>query len=90
MRTVAVALKIGITLNRCEKNLLGSIAGRKHIERLLPDEELFFVGNRAEATDSVNMGVPMMLGPSARKIREEVSGLAAFCGGLKSARAVSL
>jgi pilus assembly protein CpaE len=90
VRTAAPTLKIGIALNRCEKNLLGSISGRKQIERLLPDEELFFLGNRGEATESVNMGVPMMLGPSARKLREEFSGLAAFCGGLKSARSVTL
>jgi pilus assembly protein CpaE len=90
VRTAAPTSKIGIALNRCEKNLLGSIAGRKHVERLLPDEELFFLGNRGEATESVNMGVPMMLGPSARKLREEFSGLAAFCGGLKSARSVTL
>jgi len=90
LRTAAVTLKIGIVLNRCEKNLLGAVPGRKHIERLLPDEELFFVGNRAEAVESVNMGVPMMLGPSARKMREEFSSLAAFCAGLKSARAVTL
>jgi pilus assembly protein CpaE len=89
LRTAAVNLKIAIALNRCDKNLLGSISGRKHIERLLPDEELFFVGKRAESTESVNMGVPMMLGPSARKIREEFSGLAAFCAGVKSARALT-
>jgi pilus assembly protein CpaE len=90
VRMTAATLKIGIALNRCEKNLLGSIAGRKHVERLLPDEELFFVSNRAEAIESVNMGVPMILGPSARKLREEFSGLAAFCAELKSARTVSL
>ena len=89
LRTAAVNLKIAIALNRCDKNLLGSIPGRKHIERLLPDEELFFVGKRAESTESVNMGVPMMLGPSARKMREEFSALAAFCVGLKSARALT-
>jgi len=47
------------------------------------------VGKRAESTESVNMGVPMMLGPSARKMREEFSALAAFCVGLKSARALT-
>jgi pilus assembly protein CpaE len=90
LRAAAVNLKIGIAINRCDKNLLGSIPGRKHVERLLPDEELFFVGKRAEAVESVNMGVPMMLGPSARKMRDEFSGLAAFCAGLKSARSVTL
>jgi pilus assembly protein CpaE len=88
IRTNAGTLQIAIALNRCEKNILGSIPGRKHVERLLPDEKLFFVGNHAEATESANMGVPMLLGPSARKIRDEFSGLADFCAQLKASRLV--
>jgi hypothetical protein len=90
VRAAAPSSKIGIALNRCERNLLGSISGRKHVERLLPDEKLFFVSNRAEAVESVNMGAPMILGASARKLREEFSGLAAFCAELKSARSATL
>jgi pilus assembly protein CpaE len=89
IRATAVTLTIGIALNRCEKNILGSISGRKHIERLLPDEKLFFVGNHAEAIESANMGVPMMLGPSARKMRDEFSGLADFCAELRLSRLVA-
>lgn len=89
IRTNAGTLQIGIALNRCEKNILGSIPGRKHVERLLPDEKLFFVGNHAEATESANMGVPMLLGPSARKIRDEFSGLADFCAQVKLSRLVT-
>ena len=33
----------------------------------LPDEQLFFITNRPEAVESVNMGMPMLLGASAGK-----------------------
>ncbi len=89
VRTSASKLKIGIVLNRCEKSLFGVVAGRKQVERVLPDEELFFIGNRGEAIESANMGVPMMLGPSARKMREEFATLGNFFADLKSSRMVS-
>jgi pilus assembly protein CpaE len=89
VRTSSTTVKTGIVLNRCEKNLFGAVTGRKQVERLLPDEELFFIGSRAEAIESANMGVPMMLGPSARKIREEFAGLGNFCAALKSSRVLS-
>ncbi len=90
VRGSAAALKIGIALNRCEKSLFGSVAGRKQVERVLPNEELFFIGNHAEAIESVNMGVPMMLGSASRKMRGEFAGLANFCAELKSSRLVSV
>ncbi len=89
VRGSAHASKIGIALNRCEKGLFGSVAGRKQVERVLPNEELFFIGNHAEAIESANMGVPMVLGSSARKIRDEFASLAKFCTELKSVRVVS-
>ncbi len=90
VRASAATLEIRIALNRCEKNLFRSVAGRKQAERVLPAEELLFIGNHAEAVESVNMGVPMMLGPSARKLRNEFAGLANFCTELKSPRKVSV
>jgi pilus assembly protein CpaE len=80
----STTLQIAIAINRCERGMLGSIARRKHVEMALRDERLFFIGARPEAVESVNMGVPMMLGPSAGKVRKEFAPLAEFCGGLKS------
>lgn len=60
VRASAAALKIAVVLNRCEKNVFGSIIGRKQVERVLPDEELFFIANHPEAIESANMGLPMV------------------------------
>jgi pilus assembly protein CpaE len=86
----APSLKIGIALNRCEKSFFGSVAGRKQVERVLPNEELFFIANHGEAIEGANMGVPMTLGPAARKMRDEFAGLAKFCADLKSARVAAV
>ena len=82
----STALEIAIAINRCERTMLGAVARRKHVEIALPDERLFFLGCRPETVESVNMGMPMSLGASARKIRKDFAGLADFCGGLKSTR----
>jgi pilus assembly protein CpaE len=88
VRASAAALKIAIALNRCDRNLFGSVTGRKQVERVLPNEELFFVGHHPEAAESANMGVPMVLSPSARKLRGEFASLANFCAAVKSSRPV--
>jgi pilus assembly protein CpaE len=73
------ALQVAVALNKCEYTAFGAIAQRKHAESALPDERLFFIGNRPEAIESVNMGIPMMLGAAARKIRKDLEQMATFC-----------
>lgn len=85
----STGLQIGIAINRCEYTMLGSIARRKHVEMVLRDEQLFFIGNRPESIESVNMGQPMMLGTAARKLRRDLMPLAKFCAGVQSNRVVS-
>jgi pilus assembly protein CpaE len=83
------SLQIAIAINRCDYTMLGTIARRKHVEMVLRKEQLFFIANRPEAIESVNMGQPMMLGASARKLRRDFLPLANFCAGLKSRSSVS-
>jgi len=90
VRTSAPSAKIGIAVNRCEKSFFGSVAGGKQVERVLPNEELFFVSNHGEAIEAANMGVPLTLGPTARKMRDEFAGLAKFCADVKSARVLAV
>lgn len=85
----SAALQVAVAVNRCERTLLGSISRRKPVETVLPNERLLFIGNRPEAAESVNMGVPMMLGPSAGKCRREFAPMAAFCAGLTDTRVIS-
>ena len=80
---------IGIVLNRCERTLLGSVARRKYVFRVLSDEQVFFISSWPQAVESVNMGVPMVLGASTGKLQKEYAKLASFCTELKSTRVAS-
>jgi pilus assembly protein CpaE len=80
------ALQIAIAVNRCERTMLGSIVRRNHVEMVLRDERVFFIGRRPEAVESVNMGLPMTLGAAAGKARKEFAPLAEFCAAVKSSR----
>jgi pilus assembly protein CpaE len=82
----SAALQIGIAINKCEYTLLGTISRQKHVEMVLRDERLFFIANRPEAIESIDMGQPMMLGTAARKLRRDLAPLAEFCAGLQSVR----
>lgn len=82
-------LQNAVVINRCDYTLLGSIARRKHVERVLRDEQLFFIANRPEAIESINMGQPMILSSTARRLRKDLLPLANFCAGIKSRSAVS-
>jgi pilus assembly protein CpaE len=84
----APSMKVTVVLNRCERTLVGMIARRNHVERVLRDEQIFFVSERAEATESVNMGVPMMLSSSAAKLQKELAPLAEFCADVTSIRSI--
>lgn len=86
----STALQVAIAINRCEYGMLGSIARRKQAQMVLRDERVFFIANRPEAIESVNMGQPMMLGTAARKLRKDLQPLAIFCAGLQSSRAPAI
>jgi pilus assembly protein CpaE len=78
------SLQVAIAINRCDYTMLGTIARRKHVEMVLRNEQLFFIANRPEAIESANMGQPMMLGTSARKLRRDFLPLAKYCAGIKA------
>lgn len=85
----STALQIAIAINRCEYTMLGSISRRNHVEMVLRDEQLFFIGNHPELIESVNMGQPLTLSAAARKLRRDLMPLANFCAGVQSSHAVS-
>lgn len=85
----APATQIGIVLNRCERGVFGLVGRRKFVNRVLRDQRVFFISHRPEAVQSVNIGVPMVLGASGGRLRKEFAALAGFCADLKSARLVS-
>ena len=82
--------KIGIVLNRCEQTMFGSISRRKQVEKVLPNEKLFFIADHEEAITAVNMGVPMTLGASAGKLHKEFAAVSDFCAEIRTSRRVSV
>ncbi len=89
IRQGAATPKIAVVLNRCERKAFGTIFRRKQAETVLRNQTLFFVARHPEATESVNMGVPMMLGSYAGRLQKELTGITAFCTELTSARVAS-
>jgi pilus assembly protein CpaE len=87
LRSTTNALQIAIALNRSQQGLFGTVSRRKHVERVLRNETMFFIANHREAIEAVNMGVPMTMGPGASKLHKELAGLGSFCMELKSSRA---
>ena len=86
LRSTTNALQIAIALNRCQQGVFGTVSRRKHVERVLRNETMFFIADHPEAIEAVNMGVPMTMGPSASKLHKELAGLGSFCTELKPAR----
>jgi len=78
------AAPIGVAINRCQRALIGGVARRHHVERVLPGETLFYVGEESTALQSVNTGMPMALTGASRAMAREIAPIAAFCAGLKS------
>jgi pilus assembly protein CpaE len=77
--------QVAIAINRCERRLMGGIARRRHVENLLADEKVFYVGYEPTALQSVNTGVPMIQSKASAAWHKEIAAIAAFCGEFKPA-----
>jgi hypothetical protein len=66
--------------------LIGGIARRRHVESVLGNERVFYVGEEPMAIQSINAGAPMALTNSYRSIAKDIAAVAAFCAQLKSSR----
>lgn len=75
---------VAVVVNRCQRHLVRGIARRRHVETLLGNEKVFYVGEEPMATQSINSGSPMALTNSYRAIRKDIVSLATFCSDLKS------
>jgi pilus assembly protein CpaE len=80
-------VRIAVVINRCARNLVRGIARRRHVETLLGNEKVFYVGEEPMAAQSVNSGSPMAVTNSYRKIRKDIVSLANYFSNVKSLRA---
>jgi pilus assembly protein CpaE len=81
--------QIAVAVNRCEHRLMGGIARRQHVEKVLGREKVFYVRSDPMMVQSINTGTPMALTNAARKASKEIASLGVFCAGLKSSQVVS-
>jgi pilus assembly protein CpaE len=76
-------VQVAVAVNRCERRLVRGIARRHHIETMLGNEHVFYVGEEPMATQSINSGSPLALTNSYHAIRKDIASLGAFCVELK-------
>jgi pilus assembly protein CpaE len=79
-------LQIAVAMNRCRRRFMGGIRQRRHVETVLGDEHVLYVGEESVALESINTGTPIGLNKSSGAFAKDISALAAFCGQLKSSR----
>jgi pilus assembly protein CpaE len=73
-----------VVLNRCERRLIGGIARRQHVDRVLGSEQVIYVrDDAANANHSLNTGVPNAIGNPSNGISADIRTLSALVAGLK-------
>jgi pilus assembly protein CpaE len=80
--------QFAIAVNRCRRRFWAGIARRRHVERVLGGENVFYVTEESAALESINAGTPMVLAKGTGSIAREISALAVFCTSLKNRRAI--
>lgn len=81
--------QIAIVINRYDFSVLRRIARRRHVEKVLGEERVFFVRNDPVALESINAGTPIVLAHASRKINKEIAIVSTFCATIKSSRAAA-
>jgi len=81
--------QVAAIINRCERRILGGVAGRQQVEKVLGREKIFYVPNDPVVIQSVNIGTPLVLNHATGKIAKEIAALAAYCAALKPHRPLS-
>jgi pilus assembly protein CpaE len=78
--------QIAVAINRCHRRLMGGILNRHHVESVLGQERVFYVGNDPRALESANTGAPLALTETGGAFSKELAAIAEFCTALKSSR----
>jgi pilus assembly protein CpaE len=81
------ASTVAIAVNRCQRRLMGGVVNRHHVESVLENERIFYVGNEPTMMESVNTGTPLGLSKATGAFGKEIAAIAEFCATLKSSRA---
>jgi Flp pilus assembly CpaE family ATPase len=80
--------RIVVALNRCEFGLLGRVARRQHVNRVLGNHTVVYVRqDTAAANHSLNTGVPISITSPSNKIAKDIRALASLVSNSMQARA---
>jgi len=71
---------VAIVMNRTGRGLLGRVQRHKHIDRVFPNENIFYVVQDPRAIDRINTGTPAALGEGQAK---HFAKITAFCASLR-------
>ena len=80
VKTKVSSSQVAIVMNRVRHRVLGGIEKRAHVESVFPHENIFYVGEHADAVDRVNTGTPAALGGGHVK---DFAKLVSFCTSLR-------
>jgi MinD-like ATPase involved in chromosome partitioning or flagellar assembly len=81
--------RIAIAINRCRRRFMGGIVNRQHVQSVLGNETIFYIGEEPTVLESINTGMPIGLTKTTGTFAKEVAAIAAFCASLKSSRAAA-
>jgi pilus assembly protein CpaE len=76
MKTKVLSAQIAIVMNRVKRRLLRKIERRAHVERVFPNEKIYYIHEHTDAVERVNTGTPAAL---AGAHVNEYTNLVSFC-----------
>jgi pilus assembly protein CpaE len=79
--------QLAVVVNRCARGLMGGVARRRHVEKVVGRQQVFYVRDDPAVLQSINTGTPMALTSASSKSSKEIALVGEFCAGLKSSRA---
>jgi pilus assembly protein CpaE len=79
--------EVRAVINRTETALFGRVARAAHVDRVLGEEQRFYVRNTGLALDAVNMGESLSIARPSDKAVKDIAAIANFCLALKPASA---
>src|SRR5262249_23963929 len=82
VKTKVSSAQTAIVMNRVKRLLLRRIERRTHVERVFPNEKIYYIHEQADAVDRVNTGTPAALAGTHVK---DYFNLTSFCTGLRQA-----
>src|SRR3974390_1594185 len=71
---------VAIVMNRTSRGLLGRVQRHKHIDRVFPNENIFYVVQDPRVIDRINTGTPAALAEDRAQHFEKIT---AFCASLR-------